>query len=70
MPSMLLLALLGYSSPDISIYDSKNNPKMSWILVNDCAVEVLKADFKDNPDKIVQEVNEQCNLNLRTIHEK
>ena len=66
----MLLALLGYSNPDISIIDSKNNTKMSWVFVNDCAVEVLKADFKDNPDKIVQEVNEQCNLNLSHINEK
>lgn len=61
---ILSLAMSGVYSPDISIYDSKTHTGYSWILVDDCPVEVKTSEIKENPDKVVQKVNLACQLNL------
>lgn len=61
--SGVILALLASSGkPDISIFDSKTKPGQSWILVDDCAVEVKTSDIKAYPDKIIKQINDLCGL--------
>jgi len=56
--------------PMITVIDSKSHPGKSWVLVDDCAVEVDTADFKNDPDKILKKVNEFCDLSLDHVIEK
>ena len=65
-----ILALAMTVTPDISIFDSKVHPGKSWILIDDCAVEVDTIDFKYDSDKIVQKVNDFCGLNLDHVDKK
>jgi hypothetical protein len=59
----IVFALAMQVPPEISVYDSKTKPGYSWILVNDCPVEVKTSEFK-NPDKVVAKVNAVCGLEL------
>lgn len=65
--SSTILALLMASGPEISIYDSKTHSGKSWVLVDDCAVEVKTSDLKDHPDDVVNKVNEFCGLALDNV---
>jgi len=58
--SHALLALAIGVNADVSIIDSRTHPGKSWIMVNDCAVEVDTADFKNNQDIIMKKVNAFC----------
>jgi hypothetical protein len=66
MISSILVALM-VSGPEISIFDSQTRPGKSWILVDDCAVEVKTVDIVKNQDKVIQQVNAFCGLNLNGI---
>lgn len=62
--SFVLMSLLPMSHAlDISYFDSVTNPKLSWVLVDDCAVPVLKAKSKDTC-YIIKKVNDFCHLDL------
>lgn len=61
MPLLMLFA-----NADISVYDSKTDPKVSYVLVDDCAVPVLKSDFNSKDECIIiNKVNEFCHLFLK-----
>lgn len=63
-----VLALAAMSTtPDISVIDSQTHTGYSWILVNDCAVEVKTYDIKFHEGKVINQVNEQCNLDLSHV---
>lgn len=62
--SHVVIVALMSAHPDISIFDSKTHPGKSWIVIDDCAVEVDTVDFKMNPDKVLKKVNDFCDLNL------
>lgn len=59
-----MAAALTAADLDIAIIDSRDDNKVTWILVNDCAVKVKKADLDKNPDKVVNQVNKTCGLDL------
>lgn len=61
--TMLLVSFL-VSAEEIQIIDSRVDPKMSYVLVDGCAVPVLKTDFK-NSCKVMNKINEFCQLNLK-----
>jgi len=48
---------------EISIFDSKVDPKLSWVLVEDCLVPVLKAKMQDIC-YVLKKVDSTCNLKL------
>lgn len=66
----IILTFLMAGSPEISIYQSKTHKGYSWILVDDCPVEVKTSEFKDNPDKVIQKVNLMCGLNLEHVSQE
>ena len=68
--SSTILAVLLATGPDIAIIDSKVHPGKSWVLVDDCAVEVKTSEIKDNPDKVVKQVNDFCGLSLDHVNQK
>ena len=49
---------------EVSYFDSVTNPKLSWVLVDDCAVPIFKAKSKDTC-YVMRRVNEMCHLDLR-----
>ena len=61
------MALLASTVLDISIIDSQTDPGSSYILVGDCAAKVKTRDIKDNPDKVVKQVNDFCGLELSNV---
>jgi len=65
--SQVLMVALMSAHPDISIFDSQSHLGKSWILVDDCAVEVNTADFQKSPNKILKKVNDFCNLGLDNL---
>lgn len=68
--SHILLVAMASFNPHIIVINSKTHPGKSWILVDDCAVEVTTSDFTTNPDKIVKQVNDFCDLSLDHVIEK
>ena len=62
--SALVMLLASQSHAlEISYFDSVTNPKVSWVLVDDCAVEVPKAKVKDTCF-VVKRVSDVCHLEL------
>lgn len=70
MTTVILAFLSSYNSPEISIYDSKTVPGHSWILVDDCAVEIKTSDMKTNLDKVIKKINDVCHLDLDDVGQK
>lgn len=62
--SFVLMMLVPAHAVEISYFDSTLSPKLSWVLVDDCAVPVLKADVK-NTCKILKRINNFCHLDLK-----
>ncbi len=58
---MLVPCVVG--AAEVQIFDSKVDNKISWILVDDCLVEVPKGKLK-NTCFILKKVNKECNLKL------
>lgn len=63
--SFLLMSLIPPSfGADISYFDSTTNPKLSWVLVDDCAVPILRSKVKDTC-YVLHKVNNFCQLDLK-----
>jgi hypothetical protein len=56
--------LVAMSMAQISVFDSTVHKGKTWVLVDECAVEVNTVDIEKNPDKVINQVNEFCNLQL------
>ena len=63
LPFALLTAMnMAALPPRIDIIDSRDNPKVTYIIVNEtCKVRVNKAELKDY-DRIIAVVMEKCGL--------
>ena len=48
---------------DLQFIDSKVSPKVSWVLVDDCAVPILKTKVGDQC-YVLKKVNDFCHLDL------
>ncbi len=59
--SLFLLALA--SPPDliVDIVDSRDNPRITFIIINNCRVAVDKAELRDY-DRVVKKVEEICQI--------
>ncbi len=62
--SILMMLLPPAHGMDISYFDSATNPKISIVLVDDCAVKVPKNKVKDTCF-IIKKISDFCNLDLK-----
>lgn len=62
--TLLMMLLPPAHGVEISYFDSVTNPKLSWVLVDDCAVPVLRSKVKDEC-YVMQRVNNFCHLDLK-----
>lgn len=63
--SFAVMAMLNSSHPNVEFVDSDSDQKMTWVVVDgSCPVPVAKADLK-NTKKILEKVNEVCDLDLQ-----
>lgn len=62
MIPMILIALLNMPLENtIDIVDSKDDSRISYVIVSNCKVKVFKIEFKDW-DKVVRKVEKECGL--------
>jgi hypothetical protein len=65
----LLVAAMSFH-PEISIFDSTVHKGKSWIMVDQCAVEVNTRDLMLDEDAVIRKVNYFCDLDLKNVSEK
>jgi hypothetical protein len=63
LTTTILLMLPNVHAIDISYFDSETNPKMSWIVIDECLVEVKKDKVHDTC-YIIKKVDKECGLSL------
>lgn len=68
MINKLLFVIALTSILDVSIIDSKTRAGRSWVLVNDCAVEVNTSDIQYQPSLVIKKINDFCHLNLDKLN--
>lgn len=61
--SFILMAMLQVPPPVISIVDSKDDSKTSFVMIDNCKVAVKKTELKDF-DAVVEKVSRICGLDL------
>lgn len=59
--SLLLLALASPADLTPEFVDSRDNPRITFIIIGNCKVEIDKAELKDY-DKIIKKVEEICKI--------
>lgn len=62
--SLTVLTILQSTPPEISIIDSRDDAKSSYVIVNNCKVKIKKTELNDF-DALLEKVNKACNLNLK-----
>jgi hypothetical protein len=58
------MAMLQASPPMISIVDSKDDSRMTFVVIDNCKVEIRKTELKDF-DAVLAKVDKVCKLNLQ-----
>ncbi len=60
---LMMMASRGIGATEINFFDSKTNPKISWIMVNDCLVPIPKTKVQD-ACFVLKKVNKICGLRI------
>ncbi len=55
---IMLSAAVFMSMPEF--IDSKDNPEITYVVINNCAVPIQKKELKEDLNKVVEKVMEIC----------